>query len=229
MDNIIENLRTVWDLPFVREVLLMGATAVLTHFLSLRKYKKEQHTKYEDKIGERIAEALLAVREIVLSTKDFEIYQDSLERSSADTANAIKEAVYYPAFMADKDSIFEMFEVVCEARRNYESYLDLISASYLYVFDRYLMNLLLFIGKNGFQDDMEVLGLALIIDVQKWNSSFDQHLVKQINRPHYKIFSRHGWVWELSKKYAEKKFLMNTELDKLMRISAIMKEDESDA
>lgn len=47
MEAIVRNLRVVWDLLFAREVLLVGATAILTHFFDVRKLKKERHTKYQ--------------------------------------------------------------------------------------------------------------------------------------------------------------------------------------
>lgn len=40
MEAIVRNLRVVWDLLFAREVLLVGATAILTHFFDVRKLKK---------------------------------------------------------------------------------------------------------------------------------------------------------------------------------------------
>ena len=46
MEAIVRNLRVVWDLLFAREVLLVGATAIFTHFFDVRKLKKERHTKY---------------------------------------------------------------------------------------------------------------------------------------------------------------------------------------
>ena len=163
MEAIVRNLRVVWDLLFAREVLLVGATAILTHFFDVRKLKKERHTKYQDKIGESIADALTAVREISLSTKTFEIYEYSIDNSPADNANALADSVYYPAFMA---TFSQMCERVSSAREKHEPYLDLMSAAYLYIFERYLMNLALYAKKYGLQENLDVLGLIIIVDVQ---------------------------------------------------------------
>ena len=222
MEAIVRNLRVVWDLLFAREVLLVGATAILTHFFDVRKLKKERHTKYQDKIGESIADALTAVREISLSTKTFEIYEYSIDNSPADNANALADSVYYPAFMANKETFSQMCERVSSAREKHEPYLDLMSAAYLYIFERYLMNLALYAKKYRLQENLDVLGLIIIVDVQKWENKFDRHLVKRLNRPHYKLFSRHGWLWKFAKCYVEKKYLLNTELDKIMKSSSKM-------
>ena len=228
MSDIIDNLRTVWDLPFAREVILVGATAVLTHFFDMRKIKKERHGKYKDTIGENIASALIAVREVALSTKSIEIYQHSIDNSPANNTNAIKESVYYPAFMTNKDTLLKMCTSVSEARGKHEPYLDLMSAAYLYVFERYLMNLALYVGKHSYHDELDTLGCVLIIDIQKWEEKFDRHLVKRINQPHYRLFSRHGWIWKIAKHYVEKKYLLNTELNEMMKISADMVKEESE-
>ena len=229
MQEIISNLKEVWDLPFARETLLVCATALLTHILDMRKYKKERHTKYQDQIGEKIAIALNAVREIALSTKTTEMYERSIDESKADNANADHEGVFYPAFMTDKETFMKMFRAVNEARGTHEMYLDLLSAAYLYVFERYLMNIMLLVNRYNYQNSLHLLGMILIIDVQRWEKAFDMHLVKRINHPHYRLFSRHGWLWKKAKRYVEKKFLLNTELDKMMRINAEMKEDEDHA
>lgn len=229
MSSIIDNLRTVWDLPFAREVILVVGTSVITHFFDMRKFKKERHNKYQDKIGENIASALTAVREIVLSTKSIDVYSDSIGYASVDSTKAFSDTLLYPAFMENKDTLLEMCTSVSEARGKHEPYLDLMSAAYLYVFERYLMNLAMYIGKHDYVDELDTLGCVLIIDIQKWEEKFDRHLVKRINRPHYRLFSRHGWVWKIAKYYVEKKYLLNTELNAMMKISADMvKEEESE-
>lgn len=228
MSSIIDNLRTVWDLPFAKEVILVVGTSVITHFFDMRKYRKERRNKYQDQIGENIASALTAVREIVLSTKGIDVYSDSIGYASIDSTKAFSDTLRYPAFMANKDTLLEMCTSVSEARGKHEPYLDLMSAAYLYVFERYLMNLALYIGKNDCHDELGILGCVLIIDIQKWEEKFDRHLVKRINRPHYRLFSRHGWAWKIAMNYVEKKYLLNTELNKIMKISADMDNEESE-
>lgn len=227
IEAIFSNLRLLWNLPFAREVILVGITAMLTHFFSVRKLKKERRTKYQDKIGENIATALTAVREISMSTKTFEIYQYCIDNSPADNANALSDSAYYPAFMANKATFFQMIEMVSNAREKHEPYLDFMSAAYIYVFERYLMNLALYAKKNGLQENLNVMGMILIVDIHKWENKFDRHLVKQLNLPHYKLFSRHGWRWKLAKYYVERKYLLNTELDKIMKTSVKMPDESA--
>lgn len=227
MIEILNKLQIVWAVPFVKEACLVVATAVLTHLFDMRKTKRERKTKYQDKIGENIAAALIAAREVELFANSVEIYQYSIDHSPVANANAIKDAVYYPAFMANRNTLQCLGELVSKTRKEHEAYLDLMSAAYLYVFERYLMTLALFTKQRNWQN-IDMLGLVLIADVIKWERDFDRHLVKRINKPHYKVFSCHGRLWNLAKKYVEKKYLLKTELDKLMRINAQMVAEEGE-
>lgn len=227
MNEILNKLQIVWAVPFAKEVCLVVATAVLTHLFDMRKTNRERKTKYQDKIGENIAAALTAAREVELFANSVEIYKYNVNHPPVANANAIKDAIYYPAFFADKEALRELGELVSETRKKHEAYLDLMSAAYLYVFERYLMTLALFLKQRKWKD-LDVLGLIMIADVKKWERDFDRHLVKRINKPHYKVFSRHGWLWNLAKKYVEKKYLLKTELDKMMRINAQMVAEEGE-
>lgn len=226
MDEIIKNLRAIWDLPFARDIIIVCITAILTHCFAMRKIKKERYTKYQDTVGSKIASALIAVRKIVLSTKTIEMYQESMDNFPAENANAINDIIHYPAFMTDKDTLLKMCRTVSNARGRHEPYLDLISASYLYVFERYLYALALYISNNSFQNNIDGLGTILIVDIEKLASKFDRHLVKRINQPHYRLFSRHGIMWTFAKRYVEKKYLLNTMLNKLMGIDLSMLEKQ---
>lgn len=220
MEEFFKYIKTVLDLPFLRETLLICASVILTHLLNMRRFSKERDTKYHETIGEKVATALIAVREIALSTQKIELYSLSIEHSPADSTNAVNHSAHYPSFMTNTDTLLNMCRSVSAARSVHEPYLDLVSAAYLYVFERYLMNLALYIGKHGYQEDLETLGCLVIVDVQKWYRSFDQHLVKRINCPHYKLFSQSGWLWNITRKKMEKKYLTDTHLNELMRIDS---------
>lgn len=216
MDKIVTHLKTLLiDVPYLREIALVLLSVFLTHFFETFKLKKEQRIKFQETLGENIATSLTAVRELVLKTKSIEAYD--FESYQADDINAFKQFLLYPAFMGDGKTLGDMFSEVLEARRKHEAYLDLKSAAYLYVFEKYLTDLMLYIGQYNLQRGIDRLGMLIIIDVQKWESSFDKHLVKQINHPHYKIFTRHGWRWNLMKWLIEREFMQKSILNKLMQ------------
>lgn len=229
MQEIINNLRELWDLPFARDVLLVGVTVGLTHFWDIRKYKKERRDKHQDQIGERISAALTAARDIAISTRTIEMHHYSLEDIQTENAGSDQDVLYYPAFLTNTDTLMEFVSKVTDARKSHEPYLDLMSAAYLYVLERYLRNIALYVAQYQYQDELDTLGLALIVDVQKWERNFDTHLVRRMNHPHYRLFSRHGWIWSKAKRYVENKYLLNSELDKMIKISAEMEGDETNA
>ena len=217
--EIIDYLREVWNIPLARDLILIIATAGITHFLESRKQKKEQKQKFKDVLGEQIAIALSNVRDIVVRTKTMEVYTegDTIPTDEANDINAFRNFAWYPSFMNDKESLFEFYEQICSLRSKHEQFLDLKSAAYLYGLEKYLMSLALYINKNSLQDLLPLVGCFVIIDVQKWEKKFDIHLVKQMNKPHYKLFSRHGIRWSVAKWYIEKFFLEKSELHKVMQ------------
>lgn len=216
MDEFISHLKTLLiDVPYLREIALVLLSVFLTHFFETSKLKKEQRIKFQETLGEKIAASLTAVRELVLKTKSIEAYD--FESCQADDINAFKQFLLYPAFMNDGETLGNMFSEVLAARKTHEAYLDLKSAAYLYIFEKYLTDLALYIGQNNLQGGIDRLGLLIIIDVQKWESAFDKHLVNQINHPHYKLFTRHGWRWNLMKWLIEREFMQKSILNKLMQ------------
>lgn len=219
MKEIINYLREVWDVPLARDLILIAATAGITHFLESRKQKKEQKLKFKDVLGEQIATSLSTVRSTVVKIKTIEVFteDETIPSDEANDINVYRSFAYYPSFMNDSESFSKLIEEISLLRANYEQFLDLKSAAYLYGLEKYLMSLALYIGKNSLQDHLHLVGCFVIIDVQKWEKNFDVHLVKQINKPHYRLFSRHGLRWSIAKWYIEKFFLEKSELHKVMQ------------
>ena len=218
IDKIIDCIKYLWDAPFAREVFLVVITAIVTHFFDSRKQRNEQKRRYLETVGSRISDALVCAREICEKTRAIEVFTDDgkLHTENAKDTNAFRDYAWYPGFMTEKETLAEFVSAVAEARAKHEPYLDLVSASYLYVLEKYLFDLLLYVKQNELMKSLPLLGCAVIFDIQKWEQSFDRHLVKQINQPHYKLFSRHGNSWEKAKKTAEQEFLKESELQKLM-------------
>lgn len=218
-DKIVACIKYLSDAPFAREVFLVAITVILTHFFDSRKQRDEQKRRYLETIGSRISDALVCAREVCEKSSTIEVFapDGNIRTEKAKDVNAFRNYPWYPGFMCDKNTLADFVSMVTEARAKHEPYLDLVSASYLYVLEKYLIDLLLYIKQNDLYDSLPFLGCAVIVDIQKWERSFDCHLVNQINKPHYKLFSRHGCLWQKAKKDARDKFLQKSELQKLMQ------------
>lgn len=219
IDKVIACFKYLWDAPFAREVLLVAITAIVTHFFDSRKQKNEQKRRYLETVGSKISDALVCAREVCVKSRVIEVFMPDgdIHTQDAKDVDAFRNYAWYPGFMFNKETLADFVNVVTEARAKHEPYLDLISASHLYVLEKYLIDLLLYVKQNDLYGYLPFVGCAVIIDFQKWERSFDCHLVKQINQPHYKLFSRHGRSWEKAKKMVEKQFLQESELQKLMQ------------
>lgn len=223
MEKIIDYLREVWNVPLARDLVLIFATAIITHILESRNQKKKQTQQFKNILGEQVATSLNRVRNAVVKTKTMEVYteDDSIPTDKANDINAFRNFAWYPAFMYDADTLSDFYSEICSLRSECEQYLDLRSAAYLYAIEKYLMSLMLYIAKNNLQNYLHLVGCFVIIDIQKWEKSFDIHLVNQINKPHYKLFSRHGLKWSIAKWYVEKSFLKKTQLHQVMQGTSV--------
>lgn len=219
IDDIIAYIKQLWDAPFAQEILLVAITAVLTHFFDSRKQRSEQRQRYLETVGSSISDALVCAREVCEKARVIEVFTAGDDISVADVkdVDAFRNFAWYPGFMTNKDTFADFVSVITKTRAKHEPYLDLVSASYLYVLEKYLLDLLLYVKKNNLYESLPFLGCLVIFDIQKWEKAFDGHLVSQINQPHYKLFSRHGRSWEKAKKTVEEKFLNESELQKLMQ------------
>lgn len=215
----IDYLREVWNVPYARDLVLVFATALITHLMELKKQKNEQKQKFKGTLGEKIAISLSSVRHVVVKTKTMEVYSENgtMPTDATKEISTRHDFAWYPAFMTNAEALLDFASRVSSLRSEHEPYLDLKSAAYLYALEDYLMSLMLYIKKNGLVDYLHLIGCFVIIDIQKWEKRVDVHLVRQINKPHYKLFSRHGIKWSVAKWYVEKTFLEKTELHKAMQ------------
>ena len=219
MNIILDNLKTLYNQQFVKDVILICVTAYLTYLFTVRGNAKQRRAQFQDKISDQIATALTAVRELALETRTIEAFDGFIDCTDAKDADTFEESVFYPAFMTNIDTMYQFLRKVSDTRSKYDPYLDLISSAYLYVFERYLLGVGMFMAKSEFKDP-KALGLFLIVDVQRWERRIDKHLVKRINRRHYKVSSKQGILWEIAKWYVKKTFLMKSILNKLMKKDA---------
>ena len=197
-------------------LILMIISAFVTHWLDLRQLKKKQKLSYQEKLGEKIADSLIHVRETVGKLNSMEALQVPNDECSH-KIGTFSENAFYPTIMNDNDTFLKYCLEVSNARTAYEPYLNRKCSAYLFVLERYLSDLALYIKATG--GGLQYTGCIAIIDLQKIGKQFDSVLVNEINHPHYAIQKKKGRVWEREKGKAIKELRNGCFLDELREIA----------
>lgn len=196
--NKIEIISTI----IVAVITSGGFNVILTHFLHSKKLKKEQRMGYKNMIGEKISEALLAVRDLELKCSVIEIYEieNELNNKSFDSFGVLP---IYPAITSNDETWFDFFNQVMNARKEYEKYLGFKEASYLYYMERYCENFIHIVG--SYKINLKEAGAIFVADFQNWQKQYEKLLVKRINNPKYKVYDKNSKRWEYAKEKVMKK------------------------
>lgn len=197
-------------------VISCVATALCGVFVHRWRTRRDQKVKFENVIGEKIAIALDAIRDIELSTKTIEIYDiDNILKEKGKDIDFFGGEAVYPAIMTSKEHFMNFSEAISTARSDFERYLDYTVAAYLYYIERYCMQLMVYAGQYNLEYDL--LGTIVIFDIKKWQLMLEKELVKRINRPRYKVYAKTGVLWEMKKKKIMDKLWENSLLNKLLK------------
>lgn len=173
-------------------------TTILNMIYNIWRMNKDQRMRFENVIGDKIAEALDSVRNLELRVNIQEIYnmENRFEEKNLDMFNP---GAIYPSIMNTAQEFGDFLEQVNTAREKYDKYLDYQTAAYLYYMERYSMNLAKYITDNKLLD-FRLSGAVFYIDLQKWQKKYDKLITKKINRQKCRLYSKDGWRWELAKK-----------------------------
>lgn len=192
MLSLIEKLNKI-------EVLLMSgiSSAFLTHLFYRFKLKSEQRIRFQNIIGDRISESLIELRELIGEAAMIERYDIINPDESDERVIDAFHGTIYPAVMGDMNTLISFTEKINDVRKKHEKNLDCKTALHLWYGSRYFTQLLIYISKEGYQNQLPELGTMFIFDIQKWHLSFDKILVKRINKPLNKIDHHQGkkWAW----------------------------------
>ena len=185
---------------------------LLTSYLYERQLEEERKNEYEKKLGEKIFEALSAVRDLELKCHEIDIYdiENELNNPLFDSFGDLGTCL---TITNNQNNWFEFCKQVTNARRKYERYLGFDEAAYLYYMERYCQNFTQFIGT--YQIDLNYAGAILASDFQKWQKEYEKMLVDKINNPEYKIYDKNGEKWEDAKKNVMDKLWKNALLQKV--------------
>ena len=203
-------LQQVWNIINTK-IGVAVMTAVVTASLNLiyNKWhiKKEQKVRFENVTGDRIAEALCAVRDIELKSGIQEVY-DIKNRLNEPDLDMFSLGGIYPEIMNSPNDFTNYFERINEARKQYERYLDYETAAYLYYIENYCLTLMKYMGDHQ-QLEFPLAGTVFIFDLQNWQKAYEKEIVKRINSPKYYVCAKDGWRWEYEKKKIMNKFWKN--------------------
>ena len=182
---------------------VLGSTVlngILTHILYSRKLKKDKGVKFENMIGEKIAEALLSVARLTKKAKGIEIYDinSELETGSLDVFNG---NTIYPEIMNDVESLNMFMGAISTCRNEQEEYLDCAIALQVVFIDRYITELRVFAGRYGTQQIYPVLGTVIIFDLQKWHKKCDKMLIRRLNKTKCRLEYHGGVKWKILRKW----------------------------
>ena len=186
LDKFVEFVKA-----YYQEGLFLIFTNVLTYFFAVRNARKNISLEHQKELGAKIATALTKARSIVAETHEIDVFKKKTVKSLLMTADVFKSTAYYPAFMQNKKTLLTFVEGLSACRAECEPYLDLQSAGYLYVLEKYFLNMAFFIRKYKIED-IDILGCLALCDIQKWSRAFDKLLVRQLNKTHHRLYSMQG-------------------------------------
>lgn len=196
-----EILQEIWNL-INSTIGVVVVTAVVTTSLNVLyqkfKVKIEQRTRYENVLGDQIAKAFIAVRDIELKATSIELHNTAPQLREKDFDIFRPEAVRH-SIMNSGEDFNAFFREINAARGKYEPYLDYASAAYLYYMERYSIMLMKYISEHQ-PLDYPTAGVIFYADIQKWQNSYDSLLIKRMNQQKCRLYVKSGWRWERAKK-----------------------------
>ncbi len=166
---------------------------------SRRNMKKEQKMRAEDATGKKISDALLEVKELIRISEGIEIYNVSEEIERNDF-NAFKPEAIYPEIMDDVESLFGFLDLIRDCRKRNEPYLDCGTALHLVFIERYMEQMIHYIGTFNEPGLIPVFGTIFIVDIQQWQRRCDKQIIKRIKHQKYELEYQKGLKWKVLRK-----------------------------
>ena len=108
--------------------LVSGVIGIfLTHAFYKSRLIKEQKIRFQEDIGKRVAQSLLAVRDIVQQASFLEIYDLKELQDDSNIQNTTK----YPSIMENKDTFIEYHTTIMTGREKNDKDLPIDVTAYL--------------------------------------------------------------------------------------------------
>lgn len=226
--------KCLWGIRMTREEMIITVvcsiigsgvlSAFISHILYRSKLKKEQGIKFQNMIGERIADALNKAYELADQLKITEKYK-AHDQMKIGLFDAFDKKDLYPAIMSGPDTLNKFMTEVSEFRGKTEKFLDSKLTLDLVYLERYIFQLNVYASGFGKVDFFPLLGMIIEPDLDKWYVSFVKRIVKNQNKTKCKIECHFGKRWaRLRKKFVEKRWI-NSDLYKVIN-NAFKKNDD---
>ncbi|RBP61046.1 hypothetical protein DES36_11545 [Alkalibaculum bacchi] len=192
-----------------------GFGIVLTHVFYKSKLRKEQEVRFQNTIGDNMAESLLAVRDIGLKASVVEIYDIDYILEEQKGEFDFSSNAQYPSIMTNREIFLGFHSELMSARRIYGKNLPRDVAAYIWYAEKYFGHLIGYLGSLD-KIDLPTFGTIFLKDIQEWQISFDRMLVKRINSNPTKLELHSGIRWRIEKKKVLNKLWGKTILKKVI-------------
>lgn len=200
MSKFLLNVMKAYAGEIITGVIVGIISVLFTNLFYKFRLRRKQKTRFQDMIGEKIAASLLAIMDIEQEANIFEKYD--IENRILDLNEDIKsfgEDVYYPAIMENWSTLCDYMSRLNNYRGEFEKYLSLRVAAYLWYGVEYLSSLLEFMRKNNVTNNVREMGTLFIFDVMNWREALEKAIVKDINTHSVKMVFHKGHKWEREK------------------------------
>lgn len=227
MNEIIYKvLSTLWQYIGANGLIFLVIGALGNHFLEVRKTRLAQKLEFQNELGKKVFEATIHAREVESRLTGYEIYKPEQMKSQA-KISSFDDNAFYPSIMNDKDVLVDYLEEVSQCRRDYDRYLSYASSASLLSLEHYLMDLTIYIGsvcENN--DDLQLVGCIVIIDLQKMQKRIDSVLVSELNHPKFEVVDKNSPKWKRAIKAADRKLRQGCHLDKIRELANQVRKEE---
>lgn len=196
----------------------MVVGALLDNVFQRSRLKKEQKVRFQDVIGEKIAEALIEIRgvaEEAALVKHVSTFKGGAE--SVDIMSGFCLAC--PQILTSGKALHAYYKKINSLRLSVNQYVDCETAAYLDYMETYLKQLMLYLQKCDMAMEQEpILGVLLSEDFINWQCRYDAHLVKKINSHKCKIYTHKGRIWERAVRNVRKELWTTSKLSELIQL-----------
>lgn len=179
-------------------------TAIINNILYRRKIINSQKIESLKIFVDKRIKALQSIKEFQSKINEYE-FLDVKKDEEVYLFDENKRPAVYPAIFNDRNSLGKFVEELREIRKNDEEWVDCETAAYLVYIYKYFLELLNLIRYAETDEELHLLGAVVYPDLQKWAFTYDQVLVKKINKISTKIEAHNGKKWEKEKEKVIKK------------------------
>lgn len=215
MSEIPHNFLVVYAGEILTGIVVAVVSVAASHIFYRFKLRKEQKVRFQDVIGEKIANALLAVWDIERKAHTQEIY-DIEKRLDEEQVSFLNPEGVYLAIMSDSNAFLEFVSEINDARGDYEKYLSDEVAAHLWYGSSRFMEMANFIAREGMVNHYPEMGTIFLFDILDWRDSLEKAIVRDINRHSTKVVAHRGKKWEKAKEKLQEKLHKKNVLNELI-------------